>query len=179
MDATQPTIEVTPATTFDRPILRNLMELYLYDFSEFDGAEIGPFGLYEYPYLDHYWTEPNRFPFLIRVDGQLAGFVLVTRYNYFTEEYNAPDGSSPWVIAEFFVMRKYRQQGVGEEAACRTFERFSGNWQVGQIASNTNASAFWRKVIARYTGGQYQEIFLDTENWHGPVQTFSSPPHSD
>ena len=174
-----PDIQVTPATTLDRPILRNLMELYLYDFSEMDGADVGPFGLYEYPYLDHYWTEPGRFPFLVRVEGQLAGFVLVTRYNYFGDEYNAPDGSRAWVIAEFFILRKYRRQGLGEEVARRTFERFPGPWQVGQIASNTHATAFWRKVIDRYTGGRYKETYLDTENWHGPVQTFDSPPATE
>ena len=171
-----PTIEVTPATANERPILRNLMELYLYDFSEFDGADVGPFGLYEYPFLDHYWTEPQRFPFLVRVEGQLAGFVLVTRYDYFGGVYGNAEGSGAWVIAEFFILRKYRRQGIGEEAARRTFERFPGRWQVAQIAQNTSATAFWRKVIARYTNGQFQETALDNEIWHGPVQTFQSPP---
>ena len=171
-----PMIEVTPATANERPILRNLMELYLYDFSEFDGADVGPFGLYEYPFLDHYWTEPQRFPFLVRVDGLLAGFVLVTRYDYFTGVYGNAEGSGAWVIAEFFILRKYRRQGIGEEAARRTFERFPGRWQVAQIAQNTSATAFWRKVIARYTNGQFQETSLDNETWHGPVQSFQSPP---
>ncbi len=34
-------------------------------------------GLYDYMYLDHYWTEEGRHPFFIRVDGKLAGFALV------------------------------------------------------------------------------------------------------
>src|SRR2546428_3149200 len=47
-----------------RPVLRRLVELYLYDFSEFDGADVGPHGEYGYRYLDHYWTDPDRHAFL-------------------------------------------------------------------------------------------------------------------
>jgi predicted acetyltransferase len=57
--------------------LRNLLELYKYDFSEFDPEDVNENSLYDYMYLDHYWTEEGRHPFFIRVDGKLAGFALV------------------------------------------------------------------------------------------------------
>ncbi len=161
-------IEVTPASVNERPILRHLMELYQYDFSEFDGADTGPSGFYDYPYLDHYWVEPERSPFLVRVDGNLAGFVLVARYNYLT------GFKDTWVMAEFFIMRKYRHQGVGEHVACNIFDHFPGDWQVGQITENPAATAFWRKVIARYTHADYQEHLLNNDNWRGPIQVFLS-----
>src|SRR5512136_3203226 len=104
-------IEVNPADVAERPVLRHLMELYQYDFSEFDGADTTYLGLYDYPYLDHYWVEPDRSPFIVRVNGYLAGFVLVARYNYLTGL------KDTWVMAEFFIMRKYRHRGVGEYAA--------------------------------------------------------------
>jgi len=163
-------IEVTHATVNERPILRHLMELYQYDFSEFDGADLSPMGLYDYPYLDHYWVEPERTPFLVRVDGNLAGFVLVARYNYLTGL------KDTWVMAEFFILRKYRHQGIGAQVACYTFDQFPGAWQVGQIGENLSAIAFWRKVISRYTQGNYHELNLNNENWRGPIQTFVSPP---
>jgi predicted acetyltransferase len=163
-------IEINPATVIERPILQQLMELYLYDFSEFDGADLSPLGVYEYPYIDHYWVEPDRSPFLVRVDGQLAGFVLVARYNYYTGLKDA------WVIAEFFILRKYRHKGVGEHVARYIFDRFTGNWQVAQIAENQIATTFWRKVITRYSLGFFQEQILDNDRWRGPVQTFTSPP---
>jgi predicted acetyltransferase len=162
-------IAVKLASEAEKPILRNLMELYLYDFSEFDGADPGPDGLYGYPYLDRYWTEKDRHPFLVYKDGKLAGFVLVTRYNYLGLQ---PDC---WIIAEFFVMRKYRSGGVGEFVAQQLFDRFPGDWQVGQISENVSATVFWRKVIQRYTGGKFQEVLLDSERWRGPVQMFTSP----
>jgi predicted acetyltransferase len=162
-------IEVSPATVAERPVLRHLMELYQYDFSEFDSADLGPLGLYDYPYLDHYWVEPERSPFLVRVNGNLAGFVLVARYNYLTGNKDA------WVMAEFFILRKYRHQGVGEHVAHFIFDKFPGAWQVGQITENFTATAFWRKVIARYTHDNFQEHNLNNDHWRGPVQTFTGP----
>lgn len=162
-------IEVSPASVEERPVLRHLMELYQYDFSEFDGADTTTYGLYDYPYLDHYWVEAGRSPFLVRVNGCLAGFVLVARYNYLTGE------KDTWVMAEFFIMRKYRRLGIGERTAHIIFDKFTGPWQVGQIIENSAAIIFWRKVISRYTHGKYQEYNLDNDNWHGPIQAFTSP----
>jgi predicted acetyltransferase len=165
-------IEVSPAELGEKAVLRNLLELYLYDFSEFDGGEVGPDGLYGHDTLDLYWTEAGRHPFLIRVDGQLAGFVLVNRHYYLPTQ---PDAHA---IGEFFVMRKYRRSGVGEKVAVQIFQLFPGKWEVAQLADNLPAHLFWRKVIGRFTQDQYEEIFLDDNRWHGPVLTFESLPGS-
>jgi len=133
-----------------------------------DGADLNPAGLYDYPYLDHYWVEPERTPFLVRVDSNLAGFVLVSRYNYLTGM------KDTWVMAEFFILRRYRRQGIGEYVARFIFSQLPGDWQVGQILENSPAITFWRKVISRFTQGDFQEHQLDNENWRGPVQAFTS-----
>jgi predicted acetyltransferase len=138
-------IDIIPANLDDKTILQNLMELYLHDFSEFDSATVNPHGCFSYQYLDHFWTEENRHPFLVRVDGHLAGFVLVQKTADFTR------------ISEFFIMRKYRRQGVGREVAYRIFDRFPGKWAVEVIAENTPAQPFWRKVVEAYTAGQSRE----------------------
>lgn len=169
MSRTHPSgIDIRLATVDERPILRRLMELYQYDFSEFDGSDIGPMGLYDYPYLDHYWVEQDRYVYLVRVAGKLAGFLLISRYNYLT---GCKDG---WVMSEFFIMRKYRLQGVGEYVARWAFDHHPGPWQVAQIPENKAAATFWRKVISRYTDNHYQEYILDNDNWHGPIQSFTT-----
>jgi predicted acetyltransferase len=164
--ATRLNIEVKRANIDERPILRHLMELYQYDFSEFIGTDVSHFGLYDYFYLDHYWVAPERSPFLVRVDGKLAGFVLVSRYNYLTGEKDA------WVISEFFILRKYRHQGVGEYVARWIFDGHHGAWQVSEINENQAAVTFWRKVIGRYTHDNFEEHILDNQHWRGPVQAF-------
>jgi predicted acetyltransferase len=165
-------ISVSRAQAAEQPILRNLLELYQYDFSEFDGSDTGSLGLYGYLHLDDYWIEPERIPILVRVNNQLAGFALVTRYNYLTGQ------KDTWVLAEFFIMRKYRHQGVGEFVACHLFDQFQGEWQVAQIPENKVATTFWRKVISRYTHDHFSERNLNNDNWRGPVQSFTSPPAS-
>ena len=65
-------VEILPAQLEDKPVLRHLLQLCLYDYSEFNGNEVNEHGLFDYPYLDSYWTESGRFPFLVWVEGKLG-----------------------------------------------------------------------------------------------------------
>ena len=156
-------ISIEPMTIDAKPVLANLMELYIYDFSEFMGWDIGDDGRFGYRYLDAYWTEANRFPFLIRVNGKIAGFALVSVI---------ADESPPVTsMSEFFVMRNYRRKGVGERAAKELFARFSGPWSVSQVLANLPAQRFWRRVITDVTQGEFTET---TDDAH-IIQTFVMP----
>lgn len=147
-----------------KSVLRNLLELYKYDFTEYDPEDVNENGLYEYMYLDHYWTEEGRHPYFIRVNGKLAGFALVRELG--TDDRNR----TIYEMAEFFVMKKYRQQKVGHHAATALFNRFSGSWRVAQLEDNRPAQAFWNKTIGAYTKGTYQTV--REEQWDGPILTF-------
>jgi predicted acetyltransferase len=159
-------IEVSPASIDDKPLIQRMMQFYLYDFSEFGNSDLDSHGCFGYSYLDHYWTEKDHHPFIVRVDGKLAGFVLVNRHAYLP--------GNEWAIAEFFIMRKYRRQGVGKVVAFCIFEQFRGKWEVQETEANLPAQRFWRKVIAEYTDGRYLEINLNNELWKGPVQYFDN-----
>jgi predicted acetyltransferase len=165
-------IEISRASFAEKSILRNLMQLYLYDFSPIDGADVDKFGLYGYRILDQYWVESGRFPFLMRGDGQLVGFALLRRGTYFDE--HPATKNRGMTVAEFFVMRKYRRQGVGKRTAFHLFDLYPGRWEVAQLSSNSPAQDFWRKVINEYTGGYYTDHLLDSETWQGPVQVFNN-----
>ena len=54
------------------PSIRRLLQLYHYDFSEFDGSDVNPHGEYLHRYFDEYWTDSDRKAFLFRVEGALA-----------------------------------------------------------------------------------------------------------
>jgi predicted acetyltransferase len=136
-------VEILPAQVEDKPVLRHLLQLCLHDYSEFNGKEVSDHGLFDYPYLDYYWTELGRYPFLVRVEGKLAGFVLVRRLEV--------EGYEPlWQMAEFFILRKYRRQGIGRSVAHRIFDRFEGRWEVTQEEGNLSAQAFWQQIAAEY-----------------------------
>src|SRR5436305_8412765 len=100
-------VEVMPALREQESILANLMQLYAHDFSEFHEIEIGPDGKFTYKDLSLYWSEEGRHPFLVRVDGKPAGFVLVKKGSEVSGD------RTTWDIAEFFVLRGYRRRGVG------------------------------------------------------------------
>lgn len=163
LELLQPTIE-------QKSVLRNLMELYQYDFSEFESEDVNAEGLYGYKHLDNYWTIPGHFPFLIKVDGKLAGFALVREIASVD-----PHRSSYFKISEFFIMKNYRKEGIGKQAAFYLFDFFPGTWEVAEIETNLPAQRFWRKVISEYTDSNYSEIRKD--NWHGPIQVFTSQEH--
>ncbi len=131
-------IEILPAHVEDKPVLRHLLHLCLHDCSEFNGKDVNEHGLFDYLYLDYYWTEAGRFPFLVRVEGKLAGFVLVRQLE--------TEGDEPlWQMAEFFIVRKYRRRGIGREVAHRVFGQFEGRWEVTQEEGNLPAQAFCKE----------------------------------
>jgi len=165
-------IEISEATLDNQPILANLMELYLYDFSEIVGDDCSDNGLFGYPPLDLYWLVTGRHAFLVRVDSRLAGFVLVKEGSLYLD--NPADNDIPMQVAEYFILRKYRRQGLGTQVAWKIFDRFPGRWEIAEIVENTSAQVFWRKIIGQYTNGQFSELLLNNEHWHGPVQIFEN-----
>lgn len=161
-------IEIVGAPIEQKPLLSRLMQLYAYDFSETTGDDVGEDGLFRAPSVDLCWAEPWRHPFLVRADGRCAGFVIVSGRSRLVE------GLACWDVAEFFVLRKYRRSGVGTRAATLAFDAFRGPWEVRQTVRNTAATAFWRKVVERYTGGRFHEVMWDDARWRGPVQRFDN-----
>lgn len=155
----------TPSRS-ERGLIRQMMELYLHDFSEFDGSDLDEHGQFGYGDLDYFWFEPTHAAFLVTVDNRLAGFVLV-------DNEVALDNSER-SITEFFIMRKYRRQGVGQQVATAVFNQFPAKWEVRVIAENVPAQKFWRQVIAAYTDDQFKEIVLNNDDWQGPVFCFDN-----
>ena len=137
----------------DKTIIKNLMQFYMYDFSEYISTDFEEDGLFAaYNNLEDYWKEPdNKFPYVIKKEEKYVGFVLIRlieagECNYFS-------------IAEFFIMRKYRRQGIGKAIAEQVFDLHKGQWEVFQKESNKPAQIFWNKVINEYTKGQFKERF--------------------
>ena len=160
-------ISLRRATKDERAPLENLIQLYSYDWSELRPSDVAENGRFDdYP-LDAYWQEEWRHPFLLRVDSKLAGFALISTRSHLTGASGVSD------VAELFVMRRYRRRGVGRAAASAAFDQFKGSWEVRQRDENVEATAFWRRVIAEYTGGKYQEVHWNDATWTGPVQSFS------
>ncbi len=81
-------LELVQARQSDRDVVGQLLEFNSYEFSRIDGRSISRNGRYGYRYLDAYWSEPGRVPYLLRAGGELAGLVLVWRCRW-------PDEAEP------------------------------------------------------------------------------------
>ena len=154
-------IEVSAATPEQKPILANLLELYAHDFSEFFALELGADGRFGYERLPLYWTEPQRHPFLVTIDGKPAGFVLVKRGS------DVSGNENVWDVAEFFIVRGYRRRGVGTRVANEVWRRLPGPWEVRVMESNRSAEEFWRRTIAAFVGESFSSVSFekDGERW--------------
>lgn len=157
-------ISIAPAS--EKLLLHRMIELYQHDFSEFTGDDLNEEGYFGYPYLETFWTEDDRVPFIARVKGRLAGFALVHTYTYWP--------ANQYVMAEFFILKKYRRQGIGRQVATYVFDQFPGRWEVDQLLNNIPAQHFWRKVIHDYTNGHFTETQTEFEGRLRVVQCFDS-----
>ncbi|XEC95563.1 GNAT family N-acetyltransferase [Paenibacillus tarimensis] len=164
-------LEISSVPYEEKTVLHNLIQFYRYDSSEYDGHALTNHGLYLYKYLDHQWTDEYRRPLFVKVDGELAGFALVS-LGVPKEFVKVSAAAETNVISDFFVMRKFRNKGYGKQAAFAIFDQFPGTWEVRQTLANVPAKRFWNKVIHEYTNGLYSEVILSGEQWNGPVQVF-------
>jgi len=154
-------IAVIPAGPEQEPVLANLLELYAHDFSEFHGIEIGSDGRFGYNHLPLYWSEADRHPFLVMIDGRLAGLVLVKRGSEVSGDATA------WDMAEFFVLRGHRRRGIGTQVAHQVWEQFPGRWEVRVMESNLSAFHFWVNAILGFTGEEIRPTRIErgSECW--------------
>ncbi|MEN9520846.1 MAG: hypothetical protein RLZZ381_3434 [Cyanobacteriota bacterium] len=150
----------------EKYLLQNMLELLVYDLSEFENRDLNEFGKYGYRYLDLYWIEPERFPFILRMNEKLVGFALVNIVTY--------TKAIERTIAEFFVLKKYRHQGIGKKLAFYLFDQFPGKWEVRTLEKNLVAQTFWRKTIKQYAPESMQESLEEVDNWQNIIWTFIS-----
>ena len=193
-------IQILEASEEDFPVVQNLVRFYVYDMSETMGWPCPEDGLYggcddipEYwwtgstpeeleainqklpiyiPYNMHFDRWPPGYrghPFIVRVGGELAGFAMIKQLG--------TNHEADYDVGEFFIVRKFRGKGVGKSVAHNLFDRFPGIWQVRQMIEHKPAQAFWRQVIANYTGNRYQESKQQIKEYGIDmiVQQFTSP----
>lgn len=109
--------------------------------------------------IERWFSDRKLWPLTILRSGIAVGFALIVvgPLQY------AQSARLDYRLAEFFIGRDYRRLGIGAAAAPLIFNRFSGRWCVSEQQRNRGAVRFWRRIVERYTGGQYQERLADGE----------------
>jgi predicted acetyltransferase len=159
---TRANLQVVPAALEQEPLLANLLELYCHDMSEFIDLELRADGRFHYPWLRHYWQEEGRYPYLVRVDGQPAGVVLVSRGSRISGD------ADVWDMAEFFIVRKYRRLGLGRQAARLVWSERPGKWEVRVLVQNAPAVRFWEAATGGCSATRTQVTSAEApeKRWH-------------
>jgi len=158
---------VRTAQAVDRLPLRRMLELYQHDLSDLWDQDLDAHGEYGYA-LDRYWDSEGYHAFVATADDRYAGFALVNPA--------VRIGTEGWWMDQFFILKKYRRRGLGEEVARSVFAALPGRWEVGQMPTNHAAQAFWRQVIGRSTNGRFKEHVVAAGWWQGVVQVFEAEP---
>jgi len=139
------------ATRDDFDTLTRLNQLYRYDLSEFSRRDIGADATFDDAGLAQYVDGPQYCGHFFYVEDALAGFGLVNLNSHSIR------GEVVRNLDDFFVLRKWRRQGVGSEAARLLLSAYPGRWQVNKRTYNPPAMAFWARVVENAACGEARE----------------------
>ena len=143
-----------PARPDQKPVIANLIQLYLHDMTEFMPFPVGADGRVGYDFLDRFW----RFPYLVRSGEEIAGFALVIDACPLT-------GRAPcWFMAEFFILRAYRGRGLARAAVQQAVDAHKGQWHIAVPRANRAAQSFWSKALATQSPVS-RDIHFDGDDW--------------
>jgi predicted acetyltransferase len=119
---------------------------------------LGEVGHREPDQILRWFGDPNAFPLIILKAAEPVGFAMVAR--------PSPSAAKPRIdyrMAEFFIARTRRRLGIGQIAVQLILSRFAGRWEITEYLRNAGAVSFWRRVVAAYTRGSYQERIVNGE----------------
>lgn len=163
-------VELVRASDAQREVVARLMQFYIYDFTELLAPEkIPPLleqGRFDdYPGLDAYWSDPDRAAWIIRADGDLAGFALINKHGHLGRPVD-------FNMAEFFVARPFRRRGVARAAFHRLLQLHPGQWELAIGAYNKPAQVFWPRAIEAAHVSNVERLEGDGVAWTGPILRF-------
>ncbi len=127
----------------EKKVISALLQPYLEELSHYPGEVIDyrdESGKYYYPYLDDYWTENQRYPYLLYGNNRVAGFALVRR------------GRGQWEMAEFYVLPEFRRCGLGIGCAIDIFREHPGKWEIHFNKHNRSSRILWQKLANSLSG---------------------------
>ncbi|HSY44486.1 MAG TPA: GNAT family N-acetyltransferase [Steroidobacteraceae bacterium] len=148
------------AAPADRLWIQSVYREYLDDLNPGTGLfpRLGEVGHREPDLIAHWFGDPNTYPLVIVRGSEPVGFARVVR-----SVAGAAQPRIDYRMGEFFVSRARRRLGIGRTAVQLILSRFAGRWEISEYLRNAPAVSFWRRVVASYTQGSYQERIVNGE----------------
>jgi predicted acetyltransferase len=146
--------------------IKNMMQFYVYDLSEWLPLHFSNSGLYTLRPKDAYFAHPGTKAFSIIVDGGIAGFACIDNEDC--------DVDTAYNLGYFFIARCYRGLGLGMEVMKEILRQFNGRWQIFYINQNDGAAQFWKKAIPHLSGGEFTQHQQEIDGGDCTVYRFKS-----
>jgi predicted acetyltransferase len=158
------TIEKVPKS--QAGVLQNLYSLYLHDLSAYTPSlDIREDGAFHFEELPLFWKVEGLSPYFIKVDGELTGFFLLLEQPALQQE-------ADYCINDFFILNKYRGQGIASKTVKDIFSNRKGTYMIIELADNKPAISFWKHIYeSLHISFQEKKIEIDGEPTL--VQTFN------
>jgi predicted acetyltransferase len=146
--------------TPERDMVEALWQLYQHDLSEYRGRMPDASGRFDLGRLPTFFADdPDRCAYVFLLNRQPVGFGMIRGL-----------AGARAVVAEFFLVRAIRRQGVGGQAALQLLRSSpSPYWGIPFQEQNVAAARFWRKVATAAVG----------ERWREEVRIVKGSAHSD
>jgi predicted acetyltransferase len=112
---------------------------------------LGEIGHREPDQVARWFGDRHTVPLVILKADERVGFALIG------SRAGAPDRPPTYRMIEFFIARASRRRGIGRTAVDLILNRFAGHWEITEYLRNPTAVSFWRRVVASYTRGRYEE----------------------
>jgi predicted acetyltransferase len=134
-------------TAQSRPVVENLLELYIHDLSQFRMSRPDEAGRFNHDErYAAFFSDSDRCAYLLRNESGPVGFGLIRGL-----------GASRRIMAGFFVVRGVRRLGVGHDAALAMLRRHPGVWEIPFQEENSGAARFWRELARSAVGRKWTE----------------------
>lgn len=99
-------------------------------------------GRFEYDGLGLYFKSEDLTPYFIIYQGEVAGFVLFNTGKYVPKDID-------YVVHELFILKNFRNKGIGSAAIRILLDEFKGKYRIVQISTNKTAVDFWIKFYEK------------------------------
>ncbi|MCK9799487.1 GNAT family N-acetyltransferase [Pseudomonas sp. MAFF 302030] len=135
------TLELVQTGPEQAELIRNLYQFYAYESSDWEQEDVevdGRFYIHE-EHLARYWQDPQWSANLLLVNGFIAGFMLIERSEL--------PGLHALELADLFILKRYRRQGIGRALATQVLSSGDSDWLVRFYDQDEVSQAFWRTVL--------------------------------
>ena len=142
-------VQIVPLSKMEE--MRKYFYEYLTELSEFDpDIKFDEKGVPIYKWYECYWEDKDRFPFYLKIDGQIAGLAMIRELDNMLYDF-----------AEFYVCPEYRKDGNAIWFATEMTNLFDGQFVFSTRFTNPRAIKFWGKVAKLFESNEYE----DDEIW--------------